>query len=187
MSDEEIVLLLKKGKSKYIENLIDKYYKYLSVIIYNVGNKQFSNEDIEEMVSDCFLKFWLNIQRFDYHRENEGVRKYLAVMARNLALNSLAVRKNNVINLNENVAVDDGGGGEFENAFERKEISFEVKKRILEMDDPDKTILLYRFFYYLKAREIASILGMNQKTVETKLLRGKVKLKKILEERGVCL
>lgn len=73
MSDEEIVLLLKKGKSKYIENLIDKYYKYLSVIIYNVGNKQFSNEDIEEMVSDCFLKFWLNIQRFDYHRENEGV------------------------------------------------------------------------------------------------------------------
>ena len=59
-----------------------------------------------------------------------------------------------------------------------------IHKVISEMPEPDRTIFLLRFFYFYKIREIAEQLGMAEDAVESKIRRGKEKLKKTLIERG---
>ena len=53
------------------------------------------------------------------------------------------------------------------------------------MGEPDSEIVLRHYYYYQSSSKISDIMGINVETVKTKIRRAKVKLKKLLEERGV--
>lgn len=60
-----------------------------------------------------------------------------------------------------------------------------IKEAIDNMEEPDKSIFILRYFYYEKVKDIATRLNLSPKKVENCLFRSKDKLKKLLIERGI--
>ena len=73
-----------------------------------------------------------------------------------------------------------------EKEYEKKEMEAVLHSYLEAMKEPDKTVFLYRFFYGYKTSEIGEMLNLTTKKVENILYRGKEKLRKDLEERGIC-
>lgn len=53
------------------------------------------------------------------------------------------------------------------------------------MDEPDKSIFIFRYFYFKKVKDIGIKLNLSPKKVENSLYRNKEKLKKSLIEGGI--
>ena len=56
MDDRTIINQIQKGDHKSLELLIDKYNRYVTVIVFNILNGVMGNEDIQEVVSDTFFQ-----------------------------------------------------------------------------------------------------------------------------------
>lgn len=70
--------------------------------------------------------------------------------------------------------------------FPESDIEEAIADTCLEnMKEPDKSVFLYRYFYGYKIADIAAILNLTIKQVENILYRGKERLRKDLQERGV--
>ena len=69
----------------------------------------------------------------------------------------------------------------------QKTLSMAIDEALAEIGEPDKEILIRRYYYYQSSTVIGKILGLNSQTVRTKLARAKEKLRKILIERGITL
>lgn len=75
----------------------------------------------------------------------------------------------------------------FPDDIEKKTLSMAIDEVLSEIGEPDKEIVLRRYYYYQSSSEIGSMLGLNAQTVRTKLSRAKAKLQKLLSERGISL
>lgn len=60
-----------------------------------------------------------------------------------------------------------------------------IHESINNMDEPDKSIFILRYFYFEKIKDISFKLNLPSKKVENSLYRGKNKLKKSLLEGGI--
>lgn len=116
MKDADLLKILHENTSYGIEVAIDTYGKAVKTICQTILTG-FSEEDVEEAVSDTFVGLWKAIDRIKLERET-GLKEYLYGIARRTALN--------------------------------------------------------------KRRKLANKLVFKTKTVENKLVRGKVKLRKQL-------
>ena len=72
-----------------------------------------------------------------------------------------------------------------EKETEKREVQQFLLGAIHQLGEPDSRIFLYKFFLWMKNKEIASALHLSEKKVENVLFRGKDKLRKLLEERGI--
>lgn len=179
MTDEKMILKIKNQDFSGMNHLINKYTNYFHTIIFNTAKGYLTKEDIEELVSDCFIKIWSISKEIQIKKDD--LKSYFAVMARNMTKNKLKTKKIVYLPLNEDcisLNVD------IENNFEIKEIKKEVNDIIFNFKKTDKQIFILRYFYFKKIHEIGALLNINNKTVETKLLRGREKIKKLLEKRG---
>ncbi len=71
--------------------------------------------------------------------------------------------------------------------IEEKQASMMLYEAIDEIGEPDREILLRRYYYYQNSKQIGEIMKLNAQTVRTKLSRAKDKLKKLLTERGITI
>lgn len=77
-----------KTIDKYIENdalniekVINEYSGYIYIIVKNLAKETISKEDIEEIISDVFVKFWNNREKLD---KTKPIKNYLAGITKNL-------------------------------------------------------------------------------------------------------
>lgn len=182
MTDAQLMRKLKNGDCAALMLLMDRYTSYISKVIFMVGRSCFTDEDIEEMTADCFIKVWKMSSSFEM--KEESLKSYLATMARNIAKNKLKASKIECLSLEEDCIFT---SEDLEDTALMKDTVCMINNCISCFEQPDKDIFLLRFFYLFKIREIAQQLSLNPKTVESKLHRGKLKLRKILEERGETL
>ncbi len=59
-----------------------------------------------------------------------------------------------------------------------------LKELVLSLEEPDRSIVMMRFFEDYKLEEISKVLDLNLSTVKSKLYRGLSKLKKELENKA---
>ena len=72
-----------------------------------------------------------------------------------------------------------------ENVFMKKQQEQIIHRSVDEMDEPDRSIFILKYFCFFKNREIAEKLNISLKQVENRLARNKEKLKAKLLERGI--
>ena len=89
MQDKEIVRLLKSGKVRGIESLMDKYAAYVGTIIRRIVLPALSESDVEELSADVFTAVWRNPTSVTA----DNIKSYLAAAARNKALSRLRTIK----------------------------------------------------------------------------------------------
>lgn len=182
LSEKRICSLLNKNPNKGLSLAMDIYGGAVKTICKNILY-DCKKEDIEEAISDTFFKLWKNIDKYRFDK-NTPLKSYIYAIARNTALDKRRKLKGNSIvlpieenNLGITVSMED----EYVQKINNKVIS----KTIYNMEEPDKSIFILRYFYYERIKDIAERLNVSSKKVENSLYRGKEKLKKSLTEGGI--
>ncbi len=182
MNEETMIKKLRQQDSEALDEAIRKYTRLVSAIICNIAGDQLTAEDVEELTEDTFIAMWYNADKL----EEGKVKAYICQIAKNKTKNRL--RDNNkhskVVSI-ENMSPED----DFllTDDIEEKQISMTLFEAIDEMGEPDREIILRKYYYYQNSKQIGEVMKMNAQTVRTKLYRAKDKLKKILSERGIII
>jgi RNA polymerase sigma-70 factor (ECF subfamily) len=138
--------------------------------------------DAEDVVEETFLKLWVSRERI---RVRGSVRNYLTVAVRNTALNH-ADRRRVEARYTEAALLQDSwlSGVAVNDALKRlhaEDMAEQVRRAIDAL--PRRARETYRLFYHqnLSYAEIARVMGVSVRTVETQLVRSVRRLVKQLE------
>lgn len=182
MTEQELLILLKADTEKGLRELIKAYGAAFHTICKNIL-RDFSEEDIEEVISDILVGIWKSKEHFDESRE-VSFKSYCYGIARKIALKKRrGCRKNGeVIPLNEDMLEDSYN---LEKQLEKEEEERILSEVMINTEEPLRTIFILRYFYFYKVKEIAALLKISNKKVENYLYRGKKVIKRELLKRGV--
>lgn len=176
MNDTQIITAIKKCDESAIDYTINKYSRLMwsiaGTILKNVGTA----EDVEECVADVFVYLWQNPQKYDVQRGK--LKSYLAIIARSRATDKYRkLSKQNSIPLDNKLFSDSMELTDNLLSVEREE---ELAAAIRSLNEPDREILVRRYYYDQKPKEIAFSLDMPIKQVENRLYITKQKLRSLI-------
>lgn len=176
MSEEEMIVGIRKNDSNIYNYLINEYSKLMwyvaSAVLRNVG----SNEDIEDCIAESFAKLWEHPNKFDSSRGS--IKSYLCLIVKSKAIDK--VRKINKIRSVMISEVDNLETDELEREVIRKHEVKEIYRHVKEFKEPDAEIFILRYFYQLKPSEISEKLCLTVKEVSNRLYNSKKKLMEIM-------
>ena len=186
MTDYELRELMAESVQKCHRAVFDKYCNYVYAIVINVLRNCGSREDIEDCVSDIFLKIY---KKFDESTDFSGnLKGFIGTVSRNTAID--AFRRINATN-NRFVSIDDEimeevrSDERLEENTEKRELSRILLGKIRDLGEPDSTIIIQQYFYNRTAKEIAKSISMTSAAVQKRSSRAKQKLKALLIEAGI--
>lgn len=177
MQDKEAVRLLKSGKVKGLEAIIEKYAAYVSTVIRRIVLPALSESDIEELSADVFTAVWRN----PYSVTADNIRSYLAAAARNKALSRLRTLKEWQPLEDEYLIAE----GDLESETDKHLLSEALASALEELENSDREILVDTYYYCRPLKETAARFEITENAAKTRLFRARSRLKKILTERGI--
>ena len=177
MEEHDLILRLKAGDRQALEALIDRYTHYCGAVAARTLDPCPSREDLEEVAADAFLALWRGREGLDPDRP---LRPWLAVTARNLALDRLRARRETQ---ELSPRLPDSRPGPEELA-ERQALHDQLRRLVEGLEEPDRTLFLRYYYEEEPLYQVASRLGMNLSTAKTRLARGRKRLKQALTGPG---
>ena len=199
MNDEKIIQAIKDGDEQVISIVMRKYSKLLwkvtSAILVNASSVQ----EVEECVADVFIYLWMYPEKYEW--EKGKLSSWLCMVARSKAIDRYrSIIKKQEVSIEEQYMECSNKGSmkeenyNYEVTFQRygkiieplaKIIAKEEKENLLfyieTLEYFEKEILIRRYYYEQKPKEIALALDIPKKQVENCLYRTKQKLKNKIE------
>ncbi|MCH5200365.1 MAG: RNA polymerase sigma factor [Oscillospiraceae bacterium] len=175
MTDRELIRALNKGDVHALEELIDRYGKYVSSVVSRIlsGRRQ----DCEELTEDVFLAAWENRHKL---REDK-LKGYLGAIARNKAFNRLR-------DLQEELPLEDDILFEDSDIpcdlAEKKDTARLIERALSQLEPQQKELFVRHYWYGQTVKEAANEMQVNFSTAKTWLARGREQLKEILIKEG---
>ena len=162
-----------------LEEVINKYTNYLFTTIINMSKGNLSNEDVEEIISDTFLIFWKNKDKFD---ESKKLNLYLAGIAKNLVKNKFRkLHINSNIMDYENSIIDNNDIGYDYEKLEKYRIIEQVLNNIPKID---KIVFVLYYYHSKSIKEISNKVKLSELSIKSRLFRIRKEIKKELEKGG---
>lgn len=182
MTDERIAKNLRDKDEATIAFVIDKYSK----LLWKVAGAVLANAsvlDVEECVADVFVDLWQNPEK--YNPSKSKLSSYLSMVARSKAVDRYRkIARRHEENLEEKIKDDiRENKGLLQNVIEAEEREI-LLACLKKLNDEDKDILLRRYYYEQKPKEIAVALNMPKKQVENRLYLTKQRLRDMMKEEG---
>lgn len=178
ITEEDWIAAMRRGDEGALEQIIRHYTPYVGAIVWGIVGGKLSQSDAEEILSDVFLCLWKNAEKIRPGK----LKSYLAAIARSRAVDALR-RFGETVELEEDlIALPDTDPEAALTEAEERRI---MRETLAAMPEPEHTIFIRHYFLYQKTSEIADALGMNVNTVQTKLKRGREKLRIALTEGGL--
>lgn len=181
MQEQELIELLKGDPETGIAEALRLYGGAVETICRNFLY-DCQEMDIEEAVADTFLKLWKAKDRIG---RQKGLKGYLYEIARNTARDKRRTLNKASIYSLEEVELKLKAPLDVEGDFIRKSNERILHDCLNDTGEPDRSIFVMRYFYGEAIKDIAGKLGMAPKRVENILYRGKERLEKALNERGI--
>ena len=176
MQEKNIIDAIKAGDEQAMQKIICRYSRLLWSIVGAVLSQVGTTEDMEECVADVFIDLWEHPQKYDESRG--GLKAWLSVIARNKAIDRYRQKtKIQTIPLEETVLAQMGVEPEMENREG-------LQEALAELTEEEREILLRRYVYQQKTKEMAVALGLSVKQIENRLYRIKAKMRKQMEQEG---
>lgn len=175
MNELKTITAIREQNESVFESVIDRYSRLLWSIASAVLSQSGTEQDIEECVADAFIFLWNNSQRYD---PNKGsLKTWLSIIVRSKALDRYrSLQKYQIVSLDEafaeNIGVTDSA----------EDINMELNSAISCLPLFDRDILIRRYYYEQKPKEIALALNLSVKQVDNSLYRSKQKLRRKLAE-----
>ncbi len=184
--EDKILSLLEKKPEKGLEKLMDMYTGLIYTIVYNKLNSFCTKEDIEECVSSVFFEAYEKRSSIDLTKGT--IKAFLAVLAKRRAIDVFRKKEKDigkVISLEECEEKKHEKLIDIEVTSPDKETKNSVIESIKLLGEPDSEIFIRKYYFGQSTKIIAKILGLKENTVDKKVSRGLVKLRKILESHTV--
>ena len=176
MQEKNIIDAIKAGDEQAMQKIICRYSRLLWSIVGAVLSQVGITEDMEECVADVFIDLWKHPQKYDESRGS--LKAWLSVIARNKAIDRYRQKtKIQTIPLEETVLAQMGVEPEMENREG-------LQEALAELTEEEREILLRRYVYQQKPKEMAVALGLSVKQIENRLYRIKAKMRKQMAQEG---
>ena len=173
MDQDEIMEGIRNHDSEAMDYVIGKYSRLLWSVVTPILRHQGTTEDMEECVADVFIYLWQHPEAYDPDRGK--LKSWLAVIARSKALDRCrAIKRRQEWALEDTASFT---GQDVFDALLEKQLHGELYTQIQSLSEPGREILMRRYFYDQKPRQIAKALGLSVKQVENHLFRSKAKLR----------
>ncbi|MCR4638544.1 sigma-70 family RNA polymerase sigma factor [Ruminococcus sp.] len=186
MTDNELRLLMADSVQKCHRAVFDKYCNYVYTISLSVLKSCGNREDVEECVSDVFMKIYKHLDNNTDFSDN--IKGFIGAVARNTAIDAfrrISTRNSRTAYVDENTINDLKSSDDITENTERKEQSRIILDKIKELGDPDSTIIIQQYYYNRTAKEIAKSISMSAAAVQKRSSRAKQKLRILLTEAGI--
>ncbi len=178
--DTQIIKHLQVQVSNSNQRAFEDLYRLFFPRLYNFAMLYVhKKEAAEEIVNDVMVKIW---EKKDALNAVENLETYLFVAVRNHSLNYL--QKYSHLHI---IAEPETGMAEVINInnpqkdLEWKEISFKLSMAVEQMPDQQRTIFKLIKEEGFKYKQVAEILGLSARTVETQLYRAIKKLGAVID------
>ena len=180
MNDNELIQKLLEGNQDAFSYMIDTYSKLLWEVVGGILSKVGTTQDIEECISDVYVQIWKKPNAFN--QQKASLKTYLAVIAKGKALDRYRkLTKSKIVELDEAVQSTDDDLLDY---IADKEMYQELYTAIASLTEPNKEIVIRRYFFEERPANISKNISLPVKEVENRLYRSKLKLRKILEGNG---
>lgn len=176
MGDKKIISDIQERNEKTFEYTVDKYSKLVWKVASSILINATSVCEIEECVADVFIYLWEHPEKYD--PEKGKLSSWLSMIARSRAID----RFRKIISEKE-VSFEDISLFETEPADSKNDTRADKLNECLErLGIEEKEIIIRRFYYEQKNREIAKAMGLSPKQIENRVYNAKNKLRKMMEE-----
>ncbi len=177
MTDEKIAKMLQQKDSNIFDYIMEHYNKLLWVVVGNILENVGSSEDIEDCISDVYIKLLENPNIYDNRKGS--LKSFLVRVGKNLAIDKYRkLSRNNVTTICEYSDVDNDDDPK--ESILTKESRQEIIEALNNIKEPDKEIIIRRYFYNEKVKVISEKMNLPSKKIENKLYQTKLKLKTVL-------
>lgn len=177
MQDNTLIQKISDGEQDAFLYMLETYSKLLWVVVGSILGAVGTPQDIEECISDVYIHIWKNPKT--YNPQKGSFKTFLAVIARSKALDTYRkLSKSKIVELTDAITSSD------DDLLERvveKEMHDKLYTAIKTLTEPNKEIVIRRFFFDEKPQRIAEKTDIPIKEVENRLYQSKLRLRKILE------
>lgn len=181
MNDEQIINAIKLSPQTGIDYAMQAYGGAVKVICKAILSG--SDEDVEEAVSDTFFALWRDIEKYDVNKA--AFKSYLYGIARNCAKSKARRIKKQAKTILIDKSVEAAANQDIENDAISKINSDIMLDIISHMKPPQGKVFILKYINGMSIKEISEMLSVKEKDVQNILYRGKKKLKKLFEQRGI--
>lgn len=126
-----------------------------------------NSHDAEDITQNVFLKLYNSSVEFKDENHEKG---WLILTAKNMSINSIKHWNAKILSLFEN---------DEPRYLDNKD---ETLEQVLKLNDKYKVVIYMHYYMGYKTNEISQILHIKESTIRSNLLRGRKKLKMLLEE-----
>ena len=166
---QDAVARMIRGDKTGLKEIYENYVGYIYRIIYEVLQNK---ENAEDVTSDFFIRLWDKAEQF---KPGNGHKGYLAVIARNMAIDFL--RKHKKEELTE--LMQDLGTGAEESSVEQEVIEDMTIRQALDTLKPsERQVVSLKVLGELTFKEIAQCMGIPMGTVTWKYQNAIKKLRR---------
>jgi RNA polymerase sigma-70 factor (ECF subfamily) len=171
--------LQNKDQEAYVY-MADTYSKLLLVVVGGILGSVGTVQDMEECISDVYVQVWKNPAAFN--QQKGTFKTFLAVIAKSKALDTYRkLSKAKIVAIDEAISASDDDLLDF---IVDKETCQALYAAIKSLTEPNKEIVIRRYFYEEKPASIAKNVSLPVRDVNNRLYQSKLKLRDILTEGG---
>ena len=165
--ENKIIKLIKKKEHRGIDYIVDLYSDKISYIVNSILNGYSNKEDIEECISDVFISVYNDIHTYD--NKKGKFETFVFIKAKYIALDY----KRKIIKKKEYESA--------EKEVIKKEKLKDIANFINNFKEPDKTYFYLKYLINMESKEIAKKYNTTLSSVENRLYRCRLALKKIID------
>lgn len=178
MTDEEFLVALIDKDEAVLDIVMEMYSKLMWAVASkylnhsNIG----TSEDIEELISDVFVRLWENPKGFSPQKGT--LKTYLCMLTRSMAINkvkSIARHQHDTVDIETMSQLSE------EESSMDWQVFFEA---VMKLDETTRAIIIRRYFYEMKPSQIQKETGYDAKLIDNKLYNGKKQLVQHFKQLG---
>ena len=162
MNENELKVLIDKmkgGDRESFNQLFRRYYKPLTRFCVRFVA---DGDQAAEIVQDLFVKLWTNREKFSF---NSSFDSYMLRAVRNSAITYINKERAHT-DVNTRIYTDDSDANDPSETLQSNNLEASYKKVLATMPEKRREVFLASRFDGLKYAEIATKMGLSQKTVE---------------------
>ena len=177
MTDKAAIKAIQRGDEAALALIIARYAAYIGTVVFSIIGESMTREDIEETTADVFISLWRNAEK----PQDGKLKAWLGAVARNAAKNKLRGFCG-TLPLEEDFI---SGFSESPEAIATESEERQVLRRaIKDMKQPDREIFLRHYYGIQTVSKISKSVHMTESAIKLRLMRGRDKLRKSLDEGG---
>lgn len=168
-----------KGDEKALQNIFERYYKYLVVTAYNILH---DDERAKDMVQDVFFGLWKKREKLNVQGE---LKPYLRRAVVNRAIDVWRSKKKGGTWEEVSEVTQPSGEASAQQQLEGADLQKAINAAIDSLPERCRQVFALSRFENLSHKEIAQQLDISVKTIENQMTKALRIIRKALAEHGV--